>query len=420
MSPPSTKSVEFLGGLPAFRGLPADLLTAMLDRMEERTFASGELLLRQNDTGNHLLVLSEGSADVSVRQGEDTHRSIGRVGAGEVVGEMALLTGERRGADVRALEPVRALALAAEEFDRLARRNPQLGVVLTNLIADRLGSTSGDVLGGKTLEGYRIERCVGRGGMAIVYEARSEKDDTQVALKMMSHRLVYDAAALARFRQEAETVESLDHPNIARVFGRFSAFGTHFLVMEFLDGIPLDRIRAEGKKLSETQTRRVIGQLAAALGYVHARGMVHRDIKPSNLIVTRAGELKLMDFGLVRPLLPTDDRTVTHEMSVVGTPSYMAPEQFSDDGIDHRVDIYAVGCLALTLLTGDRVFRASNLLDMIRRKLAFELPPAAEIGDGISAEMHDFIRRAMQTKPDERIDTLEPYHEWAGPVELPV
>ena len=411
-------SRALLGRVPAFTGLPEDLLGAMWERMESRTYATGELLMRQDDPGDCLLVLVEGSASVSKRAQDGTTREIGEVRAGEVVGEMALITGESRGADVTAREPVHALALAAEAFERLARSNPELGIVLTNVIAERLGRTTRDALGGRTLEGYRIERCVGRGGMAVVYEAFEEKDGRRVALKMMSHRLVYDPTALSRFRQEAQVVQALDHENVARLFGRFSAYGTHFLVMEFLDGLGLDRIIARGSRFPEQQVRRIVGQLAHALGYLHRLGLLHRDVKPSNVMVTREGVVKLMDFGLAKPLLALGDRTATHELTLVGTPAYMAPEQLSGEELDGRIDIYSLACLAYILLSGEKPFDAKNLLDLVRRKLSFSLPAAEDVGAGVSPAMHEFLTRGLEPSRERRLASLEAYVGWAAPVDL--
>jgi serine/threonine protein kinase len=360
----------------------------------------------------------EGSADVSAKDQEGVVRRIGEVHAGEVVGEMALITGEQRGADVVATENVLALSLEADEFHRLARQHPVLGVVLTNLIADRLGRADWDILGGKTLDGYRILQCVGRGGMAVVYEARESDGGRRVALKMMSHRLVYDAAALSRFRQEADIVKSLEQENIARLYGRFSAYGTHFLVMEFLDGPSLDDLVKPRQPIDEKLVRSVIGQLSAALTYVHGQGLLHRDIKPGNVMLTRDGVVKLMDFGLARPLIRIDDRTVTNESSLVGTPSYMAPEQLSGDELDSRVDIYALACVAYTMLTGEKPFDTNNLLELVRRKLAFVVPPAEQIGAGVSSEMFDFLNSSLRASRDDRLSSLDRYVPWARPIDL--
>jgi tRNA A-37 threonylcarbamoyl transferase component Bud32 len=419
VSRPKPETRAFLDGISAFSELPSELLDAMWEHMEARSFDTGEMLMRQEDPGDCLLVLLSGSAEVSAHGHSGVVRVIAELEQGQIVGEMALITGESRGADVVAREPVNALALAAEEFHGLARKHPELGIVLTNLIADRLGCADWDILGGKIFEGYEILQCVGRGGMAIVYEARETAHDRRVALKMMSHRLVYDVASLSRFRQEADIVQKLEHDNIARLFGRFSAYGTHLLVMEFIDGPGLDRLVKKRQPVSETYVRPIVGQLASALRYVHARNLLHRDIKPSNVMLTSKGVVKLMDFGLAKPLVNLDDRTITHERALIGTPSYMAPEQLSGEEADSRADVYGLACLAHTLLTGQRPFAGcSNLLDLVRSKLACSIPPADQIGFGVSAEMHQFLVRGLAPAREDRLPDLDAQVGWAREIDI--
>lgn len=418
MKQPTPDTRALLSGISAFSELPSELLDAMWERMEPRSFDAGEALMRQEDPGDCLLVLLSGSVRVSAHDQSGVVRVIGELEQGQVVGEMALITGESRGADVVAREPVSALALAADEFHALARKHPELGIVLTNLIADRLGRADWDILGGKIFEGYEILQCVGRGGMAVVYEARETAHDRRVALKMMSHRLVYDVASLSRFRQEADIVEKLEHDNIARLFGRFSAYGTHLLVMEFVDGPGLDRLVEKERPVAEAHVRPIVGQLASALRYVHGHDLLHRDIKPSNVMLTRDGVVKLMDFGLAKPLVNLDERTITHEQALIGTPSYMAPEQLSGEELDPRADVYGLACLAYTLLTGRRLFASSNLLDLVRSKLASSVPPADQIGFGVSAEMHEFLLRGLAPSRDDRLPDLDAQVGWAAPVDI--
>jgi serine/threonine protein kinase len=336
---------------------------------------------------------------------------------------MALVTGEPRTADVVAESPVRALRLPTAAFDRLIARHLELCIVLTNLVADRLGQEAHDGLGGKTVDGYRIVRCVGRGGMAIVYRAEDVNTGAVVALKMMSHRLTYEPNAAARFRREAELLRGLDHENIARVQRSFTAYNTLFLVMDFCEGVDLGEAIRAGRRLPESQVRRILGQLARALEHVHRKGLVHRDLKPGNVMVDRRGTVKLMDFGLAMAHTTPDGETIatmTAAGMVLGTPAYMAPEQIACAPLDSRADIYAMGCLAYALLTGRHLFSAANLLDLIREKLTLRLPPAREIGDGISEELHGFLERALRLDRDLRLASVASLMEWAGPVDLPI
>lgn len=399
-----------------FEGLDDADLSDLLQAMEERSFASSEALIRQESPSEGLLLLVDGEADVFVR-GEDgiAHR-VGRVRRGDVVGEMALVTGELSSADVVADDSVRALVLPSDHFDRLARRNPQIAVVLTRIIAERLGGGEWDMLGDKVLRGYRVGCCVGRGAMAVVYEATRLSDGQRLALKMMSHRLVYDEIALARFREEAQLLQTLSHENLAKLLDRFSAYGTRFLVMEFCPGPSLDHVIDRGVALPEARVRPLVGQLARALDYVHSNGVLHRDVKPSNIMSDSKGMLKLMDFGLAHSSEWADDVTQTLQRPLIGTPSYMAPEQFRRAPLDGRIDNYALACVAYELLTGARLFDANDLFGLMEKKQSFEIPPQEEIGLGISAEMHDLLRRNLAPDPRQRLASLEAYADWARPV----
>jgi serine/threonine-protein kinase len=397
--------------------LDESVLNGLLAAMECASFRDGEALIRQENPARGLLLLLEGVADVLLRGDRGVRHRVARVGRGEVVGEAALLTGELSSADVVASGPVRALLLPPGEFHRLARENPQIAVVLTRIIADRLGSGDRDMLGDKILKGYRVKRCVGRGGMAVVYEALRVADGERIALKMLSHRLVYDEMALARFREEAKLLQTLRHESLVQLLDRFSAYGTNFLVMEFCPGPSLDRVIERGTALPEAKLRPVVGQLARALDFIHANGVLHRDVKPSNVMLTDEGVVKLMDFGLAHSSEWSADATQTLQRPLVGTPCYMAPEQFRQAPLDGRIDHYALACMVYELLTGASLFEAKDLFGLMEAKQGFRLPPREEVGLGISREMHDLLRRNLDPDPNRRDGSLEAFAAWAGPVE---
>jgi serine/threonine protein kinase len=256
---------------------------------------------------------------------------------------------------------------------------------------------------------------VGRGGMSVVYQAQHEATGDLVALKMMSYRLIYDAQALSRFHHEAELVQTLDHENIARLKRLFPAYHTYFLVMELCEGVDLHELLRRAGALPESQVRPILGQLASALDYVHRRGVVHRDLKPANVMITRHGQVKLTDFGLAVPAVGLDAEARTLDSSVIGTPAFMAPEQLSGGRLDRRTDVYALGCVAFELVTGQHLFGARTFVELVQQKLALRLPPADQIGDGISAELHDFLTGALQVRPEDRPSSLGPLVAWAAP-----
>jgi CRP-like cAMP-binding protein len=410
-------SWSVLRGCRPLAGLSDDTLRDLFAAAEPRSFGVGDRMIRQGDAADGLLILLEGTAHAQLRSRDGDYR-VGDFAGGDIVGEMALVTREPRSADVAADSAVHALFVPTAAFDQLATRHLSLGMVLTQLVGDRLGQGTRDGLGGKTVEAFRILQCIGRGGMSVVYRAEDEASGELVALKMMSYRLIYDTSALARFHQESRLLQRLDHVNVVRVTRSFPALRTYFLVMELCDGTDLRRAVASGR-MREAQVRAILGQLACAIEYLHGQGVVHRDLKPANVMLTRDGQVKLMDFGIALPALDLEDtRTSLGDHGVVGTPSYMAPEQLSGGVLDARTDVYALGCLAYELLTGRQLFSANNIFDLVREKATLRVPPAASIGIGISQELYEFIAGALEVNPDNRPSSVAALAAWAAPCDM--
>ena len=391
--------------------------------MEVRDYDAGDLLIRQGDQGGFLLVIIDGAASACVRQADGEVTPLAELRAGSVIGEMSLVTNEPRTADIICRTPVRAARLSVDDFDALALQHPELRALLTDVVAERLGQSPYDSLSGKDVNGYRIVRCVGRGGMGIVYEAVPLVGGGRVALKMMNHRLLYQPKAVQRFQREADTLRSLSHPAIARLYARFTAYKTQFLVLEFCQGTTLSTILASHGPMDESTVRQIVGQLADVLQYVHDRGVIHQDMKPSNVMLSDSGQLKLLDFGIAivdrmaSPSRASKETTTTpFPLERLGTPRYMAPEQFGSQVLDNRADWYGLANIAYEALAGRPAVEASDLFAIIKERHEFVLPPASEIGLGVSREMHDFLINALKPRREERTVDLRQLAKWARPV----
>ena len=199
-----------------------------------------------------------------------------------------------------------------------------------------------------------IIECIGRGGMGVVYKAHQPGLDRIVALKVLAPKVKDDPAFAERFQREARALARLTHPNIVTLHDFGESNGRWFFLMEFVDGISV-REALEGARLSPEEALAIVPAVCGALQYAHDRGIVHRDIKPENLLLDRDGHVKIVDFGLAKIVEPHGkDAPLTGTRDVMGTPQYMAPEQFQrPPRADHRADIYSLGVVFYEMLTGE-------------------------------------------------------------------
>lgn len=262
---------------------------------------------------------------------------------------------------------------------------------------DRIGT----VVGAK----YEIQRLIGKGGMGAVYAARQLQLDRQVALKLLRSDVTADEAAVARFHREARAMARIEHPNAVRVydFGE-TEDGAAYIVMEFVEGIPLRVMLRRARILPLDVVVEVVWQAAAAVSAAHAQGIVHRDLKPENLIV-RLGDdgaiaAKVVDFGLAK-LLAGDADQLTSPSEMIGTPRYMAPEQFTGDDLDERVDVYALGVIIFELLAGRPPFEGT-FSEVVGKHLHMDPPSFASLGLEAPAGVEVVVRRALAKRPAER------------------
>jgi len=207
------------------------------------------------------------------------------------------------------------------------------------------------LLGGR----YELDGVVGRGGMAEVYRARDIRLDRVVAVKTLRDDLARDQTFQARFRREAQSAASLNHPSIVAVYdtGEDGSSSSHvpYIVMEYVDGRTLRDLLRDDRRLLPERALEITDGVLRALDYSHRNGIVHRDIKPGNVMLTRTGDVKVMDFGIARAVSDAQ-ATMTQTAQVIGTAQYLSPEQARGERVDARSDLYSTGCLLYELLTG--------------------------------------------------------------------
>ncbi|MBI3698131.1 MAG: serine/threonine-protein kinase [Acidobacteria bacterium] len=272
---------------------------------------------------------------------------------------------------------------------------------------------------GSTLGHYRIESKLGEGGMGVVYRALDTHLDRPVAIKVLRPKLADDPERKKRFIQEAKAASALNHPCIVTIYDIDKDQGVDFIVMEYVEGKTLHEcIPRRGLDLAVALSYAV--QMADALARAHAAGIVHRDLKPANIMVTEQGLVKLLDFGLAKltEAVETDvssstesarfnEPPRTEEGTIVGTFSYMSPEQAEGKKVDARSDIFSFGSVFYEMVTGRRAFKGDSRLSILFAILREEPKPAAQIGGGLPHEVEAIIARCLRKDPRRRFQIME-------------
>jgi serine/threonine-protein kinase len=260
--------------------------------------------------------------------------------------------------------------------------------------------------GARMIGRYRVVKQIGRGGMGEVLKAVDTATDRTVAIKLIDAEAAREPDALRRFEREAKSAMALDHPRIAQIYAQEKdASGRPFLVMEYVDGKPLDRFLKENPEAPFSQLVDIVLQVAQGLDAAHRRSIIHRDIKPSNILITPAGGVKIIDFGLAKSLW--DESSITATDMVVGTPRYISPEQGMGRGVDHRSDIYSLGATFYELVTRQSPFDGDTPLAIMMKHINSPLTPPYMINPHVPADINRIICKMMAKDPGERYQNYD-------------
>ncbi len=292
-------------------------------------------------------------------------------------------------------EVKKLLANHVESGEFLSR--PAMSIAAELLAQNQTASETG-----KYIRHYQILSLLGAGGMGKVYLARDTRLGRQVALKMLPAYLTQESEHVHRFKKEAQAVVSLNHPNILTIHDFGETEGVHYLATEYVEGKTL-RQRLEQGKFALSELIDVATQIVSALEAAHNAGIVHRDIKPENIMIRPDGLVKVLDFGLAR-ITKTDGQptvSITSPGRVIGTSSYMSPEQARGQQVDHRTDLYCVGLILYEMCAGQLPFSGSNSIEVLINSLHQEPPPLTNVA--IPLPLEELIKHALCKDRESRI-----------------
>jgi predicted Ser/Thr protein kinase len=265
------------------------------------------------------------------------------------------------------------------------------------------GVTRRTVLGGR----YRVEEELGRGGMARVFRGTDTVLGRPVAIKILAPQFAEDANFVTRFRREAQAAARLNNPHVVGVYDTGSDDGIHFIVMEYVDAKTVADFLAGGSRIMPDRAIELAESVCEALSVAHAAGIVHRDVKPANIMVGRDGSVKVTDFGIAR--LTTSADTVAQTAAVLGTASYLSPEQAQGQPVDPRSDLYSLGAVLYEMVTGRPPFSGDTAVAVASKHVLEQPVPPSQLNPDISPELDAVIMKALAKNPVNRYQSADEF-----------
>jgi eukaryotic-like serine/threonine-protein kinase len=394
---PSPEELSFFVKTGFFETISQVGVSLLLNSFQRVKVKAGERFICQGEAGDCLYLIQKGSCKVFYEK-DGSQFQIAKLRAGDVVGEMSVLTGEPRAANVEAQTDMVLWRVASDVFECLANDHPDLRLFLTEIMSNRFDTSI--FIGDRTVGKYLLNKKIGKGGWGIVYRGVHKLLKMPVAIKMMKHDMAMEPLFLETFRREAETIARMRHPNIVSVYDVEEIYKTIFIIMEYLEGISLKELMKSIGPIPVGRCVNILLQVCDGLICAHKYNIVHRDIKPSNILLQENDQVKLLDFGLACP-------PGTKDMSIAGTVYYAPPEQIEGNPVDFRSDLYSLGIMAYEMVTGQRPFLEDSLPKLMDFYCKHDIPDPAEILPDLNHHVRKFIRDCTRCDPDKRYQSTQ-------------
>jgi len=388
---------EFLLSTDIFQASPEEAHRELLRSVKRKVLRPGERFIRQGARGNRFYLIQQGTCIVSVEK-DNVLYPVSRLKPGDLVGEMAILTGESRNAHVDAETDMVLWGLTSAKFQAICQHYPQVREFLTELVAKRFSRSK--FTPDRTIGKYIIKDVLGQGGWSIVYRGVHSTLNLPVAIKMLKHDLAMDPYFSEKFQNEAHVIARLNHENIVHVYDIEYLYKTIFIVMECLEGVSLEYVLENMPRMQFPAVLAVLIQVCRGLSYAHDNGIVHQDIKPANIFLQSGNKVKIVDFGLACAT-GTED-----ESDLPGTPHYMAPEQIEGESVDQRTDIYSLGITAFEMASGKRPFGDLPVQEILRCHKEEAVPDLQAHNPNLPVQFCDFVAKATNKDPSERYQSV--------------
>ncbi len=388
---PSQEDYLFFRRTKLLKAVAREAVCPLLNALTYFKIGAGQRLMTQGSPGNSCYLIQSGICAVTVEKGGE-FKTVARLRAGSIIGEMAILTGEPRSAHVDAETDMEVWQLTRDQFDRISDAYPELRNFLTTIVTEWFDSRK--LTAQRTIGKYLITDILGQGAFAIVYRGTHNSLNMPVAIKMMRHDMAMETDFLVKFRDEARIIAQFNHENIIKVYDIEERYRTVFIIMEYLQGQPLKDIIDNMIRLTPRDVVKTTWHICKGLLYAHERGIVHQDIKPDNIYVLPDGSIKIVDFGLAAPC--------GTECAMSGTPFYMSPEQIECLPIDERTDIYALGITVFEMLTGRRPYPEDDHWAVMDMHVDVDIPDPAELVPDLPPALCSLVKKACARDPEMR------------------